>query len=406
MGSRVVKRAYKYRFYPSPEHAAELSRTFGCVRKVYNLALEARTVAWYQRQERVSYVQTSALLTEWKRQEDMAWLNEVSCVPLQQALRHLQGAFAAFWDKRAAYPKFKSRKKSRASAEYTRSAFRWRDGRLTLAKMTEPLDIRWSRPLPEGAEPSTVTVSRDAAGRWFVSMLCECTVEPLPATSAVVGIDAGITSLVTLSTGEKIANPRHERRDRERLAKAQRNLARKAKGSANRGKARVKVARVHARITDRRKDFLHKLTTRLVRENQAVVIEDLSVANMVRNHSLARAISDAAWSDLRGMLEYKCDWYGRELVVIDRWYPSSKTCSACGHIAAKMPLSVREWDCQNCGTRHDRDINAAKNIRAEGLSVLACGGGVRPDRRKPARQSPVKQETPGATSGIPVLQVR
>ena len=227
--AKVVKRAYEYRFYPSPEQAAELSRTFGCVRKVYNLALAARTEAWYQRQERVSYVQSSALLTGWKRSDDLAYLNDVSCVPLQQALRRLQGAFAAFWDKRARYPRFKSRKRSRASAECTRGAFRWRDGQLTLAKMDAPLDIRWSRPLPEGAEPSTVTVSRDAAGRWFVSLLCECPVEPYPARDAVVGIDAGITSLVTLSTGEKITNPRHERRDRERLALAQRRLARKQK---------------------------------------------------------------------------------------------------------------------------------------------------------------------------------
>src|SRR6516164_10507557 len=174
---RVVKRAYKYRFYPSPEQAAELSRTFGCVRKVYNLALAARTEAWYQRAERVSYAQSSALLTAWKRSEDLAYLGEVSSVPLQQALRHLQGAFAAFWEKRAAYPRFKSRKRSRASAEYTRSAFRWRDGQLTLAKMTAPLDIRWSRPLPPCAVPSTVTVSRDAAGRWHISILCECPVE-------------------------------------------------------------------------------------------------------------------------------------------------------------------------------------------------------------------------------------
>src|SRR5689334_3464624 len=222
---KVVKRAYRYRFYPSPEQAAELSRTFGCVRKVYNLALEARTAAWYQRQERVSYVQSSALLTEWKRDPGMKWLNEVSSVPLQQALRHLQGAFAAFWDKRAQYPKFKSRKKSRASAEYTRSAFRYRDGRLTLAKMAEPLDIRWSRPLPEGAEPSTVTVSRDAAGRWFVSLLCEDSgVMRLPVTDAVVGIDVGLDHLLVLSTGEKIGNPRHERRDRAELARAQRAL--------------------------------------------------------------------------------------------------------------------------------------------------------------------------------------
>jgi putative transposase len=380
MAGKTVKRAYRYRFYPSPDQEAELLRTFGCVRKVWNLALDARTTAWYQRQERVSYVQSSAMLTEWKRTEDLAYLNEVSSVPLQQALRHLQGAFAAFWDKRARYPKFKSRRRSRASAEYTRSAFRYRDGKLTLAKMAGPLDIVWSRPLPGSAEPSTVTVSRDAAGRWHVSLLVEETIEQYPAAGSVVGIDAGITSLLTLSTGEKIANPRHERRDRLRLARAQRNLSRKQKGSANREKARRKVARVHARIADRRKDFLHKLSTRLVRENQAVVIEDLSVRNMVRNHSLARAISDAAWSDLRALLEYKCDWHGRELVVVDRWYPSSKTCSACGHAAARMPLSVREWDCEACGTRHDRDINAAVNIRAEGLSALACGGSVRPKR--------------------------
>jgi putative transposase len=246
--------------------------------------------------------------------------------------------------------------------------------------MTVALDIRWSRPLPEGAEPSTVTVSRDAAGRWHVSLLCESAVEPLPEAGAVMGVDAGLTSLLTLSTGEKIANPRHERRDRERLAKAQRELARRRKGSANRDKARRKVARIHARITDRRKDFLHKLTTRLVRENQAVVIEDLSVRNMAGNHCLARAISDAAWSELRGMLEYKCDWYGRDLIVIDRWYPSSKTCSACGHMAASMPLNVREWVCANCGARHDRDINAAINIQAAGLAVSACGGSVRPKR--------------------------
>lgn len=347
---------------------------------MWNLALEARTSAWYQRHERISYLQSSTLLTEWKRSDDLAYLNEVSCVPLQQALRHLQGAFAAFWDKRARYPRFKSRKRSRQSAEYTRSAFRWRDSRLWLAKMSAPLDIRWSRPLPEGSEPSTVTVSRDAAGRWFVSLLCACPVEPHRPSDAVVGIDAGITSLVTFPTGEKIANPRYERQDRARLARAQRRLSHKATGSANREKARVKVARVQARITDRRRDFLHKLTTRLARENQAVVIGDLNVRNMTRNHSLARAISDAAWRQMRAMLEYKCRWYGRDLIVIDRWYPSSKTCSACGHAAASLPLSVREWECATCGTGHDRDINAAINIRAAGLASLACGAGVRPQR--------------------------
>ena len=238
--------------------------------------------------------------------------------------------------------------------------------------------------MPDGAEPSTVTVSRDRAGRWFVSLLCQCPVEPHPTSVIVVGIDAGITSLVTLSTGEKIPNPRHERRDRARLARAQRRLARTQKGSANRDKARLKVARVHARISDRRRDFLHQLTTRLVRDNQVVVIEDLSVRNMIRNHDLARAISDAAWRQMRAMLAYKCQWYGRDLVVIGRWYPSSKTCSACGRIASSLPLGAREWECVSCGTRHDRDINAAVNIKAAGLAVLACGAGRRPER-EPSR---------------------
>ncbi|WP_328834660.1 RNA-guided endonuclease TnpB family protein [Streptomyces europaeiscabiei] len=402
--STLVKRAFKYRFHPTDAQAAELSRTFGCVRKVYNLALEARTAAWYQRQERVNYHATSAMLTAWKKTEELAYLSEVSSVPLQQCLRHLQGAFTGFFEGRAKYPRFKSRKKSRRSAEYTSSAFRYRDGALTLARMREPLDIVWSRPLPEGAAPSTVTVSQDAAGRWFVSLLCDDTVTPAPATTAAVGIDAGITSLVTLSTGEKVTNPRHGRRDRARLAKAQRELSRKAKGSNNRAKARVKAAKVYARITDRRRDHLHKLTTRLVRENQTVVIEDLSVRNMLKNRRLARAISDASWTELRSMLEYKCAWYGRELVVIDRWFPSSKLCGACGTVRERLPLNVRMWMC-DCGVVHDRDVNAAKNILAAGLAVAACGDGVRPQRESSRTgRSSVKQEPQRATAGTPRLQ--
>ncbi|MFI5567817.1 RNA-guided endonuclease InsQ/TnpB family protein [Streptomyces sp. NPDC051740] len=392
MGTAHVKRAFKYRFHPTDAQAAELSRTFGCVRKVYNLALAARTQAW-TRQERVNYNQTSAMLTAWKKTEELAYLNDVSSVPLQQALRHLQTAFTHFFGKRAKYPRFKSRKKSRKSAEYTTSAFRFQDGRLTLAKMARPLDIVWSRPLPEGASPSTVTVSQDAAGRWYVSLLVEDpTVQPLPATDTAVGVDVGLDHLLTLSTGEKVANPRHERRDRARLAKAQRQLARKAKGDgANRRKARQKVAKVYARITDRRRDNLHKLTTRLVRENQTIVIEDLTVRNMVKNHSLARAISDAAWADFRSLLEYKAQWYGREVIAVDRWFPSSRLCSTCGILRDKMPLNVRTWTC-GCGTTHDRDVNAAKNILAAGLAVSVCGAGVRPQRSTPGGRPVMKQK--------------
>ncbi|MEU2860669.1 RNA-guided endonuclease InsQ/TnpB family protein [Streptomyces mirabilis] len=387
-----VKRTFKYRFYPTDAQAAELSRTFGCVRKVYNMALAARTQAWVTRQERVNYNQTSAMLTAWKKTEELAYLNEVSSVPLQQALRHLQTAFTHFFGKRAKYPRFKSRKKTRRSAEYTTSAFRFRNGELRLAKMSEPLRIVWSRLLPEGVSPSTVTVSQDAAGRWFVSLLCEDPgIRHLPATDAAVGIDAGLEHLLTLSTGEKITNPRHERRDRAALAREQRRLAKKEKGSANRARARLKVAKIHARIADRRRDTLHKITTRLVRENQTIVIEDLTVRNMVKNHRLARSISDAAWSEFRSMLEYKAVWYGREVIAVDRWFPSSKLCSACGTLQDTMPLNVRTWTC-DCGITHDRDVNAAHNLLAAGLAVTVCGAGVRPQRSTPDRQSATKQK--------------
>ncbi|MEV4073748.1 RNA-guided endonuclease TnpB family protein [Nonomuraea fuscirosea] len=294
---------------------------------------------------RVPYGESSARLTAWKRSAEYDFLSEVSSVPLQQALRHLQAAFGNFFAKRAKYPTFK----------------------LTLAKMDAPLAIVWSRPLPEGAQPSTVTVSKDAAGRWFVSLLVEEKVSPLPAVASKVGIDVGITALATLSTGAKIVNPRHERRDRRKLAKAQRALARKEKGSNNRVKARLKVARAHARIADRRRDHLHKVTTRLVRENQVIAVEGLAVRNLVKNHSLARAISDASRREMRSMLEYKAAWYGRTLVAVDRWFPSSKLCSACGALQDKMPLHIRAWECA-CGAILDRDVNAAKNVLAAGLA--------------------------------------
>ena len=388
-----MKRAFKYRFYPTDAQAAELSRTFGCVRKVYNLALAARTEAWALQQRRVNYNATSAMLTAWKQTDELAFLSDVSSVPLQQCLRHLQAAFTNFFAKRAKYPRFKSKKTSRNSAEYTSSAFRFRDGKLTLAKMAEPLDIVWSRPFPEKASPSMVTVSKDSSGRWYVSMLCEDpSIKPLPATGTAVGVDAGLDHLLTLSTGEKITNLRHERRDRARLARAQRQHARKATGSNNREKARQKVAKIHARIADRRRDHLHQITTRLVRENQTIVIEDLTVRNLLKNGRLARAISDAAWGEFRNLLEYKADWYGRNVIAVDRWFPSSKLCSACGRLQDKMPLNVRTWTCDSCGTTHDRDVNAAKNLMAAGLAVSACGAGIRPQRSTPGGQSAMKQE--------------
>lgn len=372
-----IKRAYRFRFYPTSEQEVILARTFGCARFAYNHMLRLRTDAWFARQERIGYHETSAALTALKKDPEFAWLNEVSSVPVQQALRHLQAAFANFFAKRAKFPTFKG-KGGPQSATYTASAFKWDGKSLKLAKMAAPLAIRFSRTIPRAAKVTTVTVSKDAAGRYFVSMLCDDAVEPKAEAAGKVGIDLGLTHFAILSTGEKVAAPNTFRKHEAKLAKLQRRLAKKQKGSARRAKAKRKVARLHAKVADARRDFLHKLSTRLINENQVIAIESLAVSNMQKNRHLAKSISDAGWAEFVRQLEYKAQWYGRTLVGIDRWYPSSKRCSDCGHTVSKLPLSVREWVCPECGATHDRDINAARNVLAAGLAVSAHGESVSP----------------------------
>ena len=404
-----MEKAYRYRFYPTSEQESLLRRTMGCARLVYNKALAVRTEAWYERQERVGYSQTSSMLTSWKQDSALEFLNEVSCVPLQQGLRHLQTAFTNFFSGRAKYPSFK-KKHNGGSAEFTKSAFRWRDGQVFLAKCAEALPIRWSRKIPEGCTPSTITVKLTPSGRWFVSLrVDDHTVKPFPKVDVLngplmgettktsfvgksIGLDVGINSLIATSNGDKIANPKHFKQLRKKLRRVQKALSRKQKGSNNRHKARLQVAKVHAQITDARKDFLHKLTTQLVRENQTIVVEDLAIKNMVKNHKLALAISDASWGELIRQLAYKCEWYGRELIKIDRWFPSSKRCGNCGHIVDKLSLNIREWECPKCGTNHDRDVNAANNILAAGLAVSVCGATVRPEESKSRKAGVLKQK--------------
>lgn len=387
----MTRKVYKYRFYPTSEQETLLRRTIGCTRFVYNRALAFRTEAWYNDKKRVGYNDTSAMLTQWKKLEVLEFLNEVSCVPLQQGLRHLQKAFSNFWEGRAQYPNFK-KKRNGGSAEFTKSAFKFKDGQVYLAKCSEPLPIVWSRLLPEGATPSIITVKLSPAGRWTVSLLVDVEIEPLPKSPNQVGIDLGITSLVALSNGEKIANPKGFKAKRTKLKRAQKALSRKVKGSNNRRKAALKVAKVHQEIGDARKDFLHKLTTQLVRENQTIAVEDLAVKNMVKNRKLALSISDASWGELVRQLEYKCDWHGRTLIKIDRWFPSSKRCGNCGHIVEQLPLNIREWDCPSCGAKHDRDLNAANNILAAGLAVSVCGATVRPEQSKSVKAGAKKQK--------------
>ena len=365
-----VKRAYKYRFYPTPEQERQLARTFGCVRYVYNWALGLRSEAYAERGEKLSYADTSAQLTVLKQDPGHAWLGEVSCVPLQQALRHLQAAFGNFLAGRARYPVFRSRR-GRQRAEYTRSAFRWDGEQLWLAKQAEPLAIVWSRRFR--GQPSTVTVSRDPAGRYFVSLLVEEAIAPKPMVAKAVGVDLGISEVLVTSEGFRSGAPKYLHRYERQLARRQRRLARKCPRSRNWHKARLQVARLHARIGDCRRDFTHKLTTRLVHENQVIAVETLAVTNLLKHATLAKAIAEAGWGELLRQLAYKCAWYGRRLIGIDRWYPSSKRCSGCGVVREALSLAVRAWRCTVCGARHDRDVNAARNILAAGLAVIACG---------------------------------
>jgi putative transposase len=398
-----VRTAYKCRAYPDPAQASVLNRTFGCVRVVWNQTLAWRHQRYRTEKTGTTYAQANAYLTGMKTTDEMAWLNEVSSVPLQQAIRHQQTAYAAFFAKRARYPRFKSRN-GRQSAEYTRSGFRWRDGRLYLAKIDAPLAFTWSWPSidPATIDPTTVTVSRDPCGRWYVSLAVEVPdLDPLPAAGRAVGVDLGITDFAITSDGQRIANPRHLERRARNLARYQRRLARCQQGSANRAKAKAKVARAHRKVRAARADFLHKASTSLVSDHDVIVLEDLTVTNMIRNRRLAKAISDCGWGAFRAMLEYKAARYGRRVIVIDRWYPSSKTCSACGHLLAELSLGTRTWQCPSCGTWHDRDHNAAKNILAAGLAVAgdnnpghACGADVRHSGSSRV-QSAVKQEPRG-----------
>ena len=408
-----MRTAYKCRAYPDETQQQVLLRTFGCVRLVWNRTLAARHARWCHERTGTSYAQTDRALTELKKDPDLAFLNQVSSVPLQQALRHQHKAFSAFFARRARYPRFKSRR-SRQSAHYTRSAFSLRGGELRLAKTDVPLRFVWSWPETDltGLDPAMVIVSREPDGRWYVTFTTHAPgPEPLSAAGGAVGVDLGVKDFAVTSGGERIANPRHLERKARRLARYQRRLARCQRGSANRAKAAAKVARAHRKVRDARRDFLHRASTRLVRSADTIVIEDLNVSGMVRNRHLARAISDCGWGEFRRQLAYKCERAGRELVVIDRWYPSSKMCSACGHRLTELSLSTRHWTCPSCRSRHDRDINAAKNILAAGLAVArgspgdACGADVRHSGSSRVR-SAVKQEPWPVTAGIPVLQGR
>ena len=377
-----IKRTYRYRIYPNEVQKQELARTFGCSRWVYNWALETKTKAYYQDEESLSFTDLSSRLTSKKKEEETEWLSNVSAVTLQQSLRNLNQAFTNFFEDRAEYPSYKS-KHGDQTARYVGTAFDLREenGRwkLFLSKMPGLINIRWSRDLP--SEPSSCTVTKNAAGQYHVCFVCTEKIETLPRTKGgpnFVGVDLGIESLVTLSTGEKAGNPRWYENEHKRLRKEQQKLSRKEKGSHNWKRQKKRVAKVHQRIQDRRKDFIEKLTTRLVENFDVIVVEDLSVKAMQQNGNLARHIGQAGWGQIVRRLRDKCEWYGRTLVIADKWFPSSQRCSECGHVDGKKPLDVRDWTCPECGEHHDRDINAAKNLSRVGQTRIEANASEAP----------------------------
>jgi putative transposase len=380
-----VQLRYNYRLDPQPRHQIAFGKAFGCARVVYNDGLAARQEAHETGHPYLTDAELSARLTAAKATPERAWLGEVSAVILQQALADLNTAYRNYFASlkgerkgpRVRPPRFRSRKDTRQTIRFTANA-RFTvlpNGKLRLPKIGD-VPVRWSRPLP--SKPSTVTVIKDPAGRYFASFVIQTGPGTLPETEPVIGIDLGLHHFAVLSDGRKITAPRFLRRAENKLRRAQRTLSRKQKESKNRDKARVKVARAHARVADARRDFCHQLSTALIRDNQAVAVEDLCVRGLARTR-LAKSVHDAGWSAFVGMLEYKARLYGRAFHRIGRFEPTSQTCSACGVKDGPKPLYVREWQCPACNAWLDRDINAAVNVgKAAGLAVTACGAQVRP----------------------------
>jgi putative transposase len=359
-----MKARYRYRCYPTDQQRQSLAQLFGCVRTVWNDAL-----AFSKSNKYPGYNSLSKALTQSKKTEERAWLNDVSSVPLQQSLKQLDAAYKNYFDsiqgkrkgKRVGQPRFKKRTNSQ-SATFVKSAFSLKKDEVVLAKIGNLKPI-WSRELP--SEPSSVTVIKDCANRYFLSFVVEIEPVQIDAKHMSIGIDLGIKTFAVMSSGEKVESPNSKKLDRK-IRKLQRKLARQPKDSKRRNRTRIQIAKLHDRIADTRKDFLHKLSTKIVNENQVIVLEDLNVSGMVKNRKLARAISQQGWYEFRVLCAAKSEKFGRDFRVISRWEPTSQVCADCGFKWGKLDLSIRSILCINCGTEQDRDFNAARNINQVG----------------------------------------
>ena len=364
-----MEKAYKYRIYPNKEQQILIAKTFGCCRFVYNYYLDKKIQAYKENKTSLNYYDCANNLKDLKK--EFEWLKEVDVLSLQSSLKNLDNAYQKFFKEHSGFPKFKSKKTHRFSykTKSVNNNIRFLNNHIKLPKLGW-VKVR-DKQIPQG-RILNATISQEPSGKYYCSICCtDVEIQPLPQTNNQVGIDLGIKDFAITSDGVKYSNPKYLQQSLDKLAKLQRELSRKTRGGSNWNKARIKVARLQEKIKHQRQDYLHKLSTELIRENDVICIEDLQVKNMVQNHKLARSISDVSWSKFTRQLQYKADWYGRKVIKVDKYFASSQTCSCCGNkFSITKDLGVREWMCPNCKSVLDRDINAAINILNEGLKQI------------------------------------
>lgn len=366
----TILKAYKFRLVPTKEQEILLSKHFGCTRFIYNRFLKEKQEHYLLNKKTLNYNNCSLSLTKLKQQEEYVWLNEINAQSLQASLKNLETAYSNFFKRKSRFPKFKKRD-NHNSFQCFQGSFILPNDKIQIRKFKEGIKFIKHREIK--GELRSVTVSKNPAGKYFASLLCEVPKKVLPKTNKHIGIDLGLKDFIVTSDGQKIANARFLKKYQKKLAKAQKHFSRKQKGSNRRERQRIKVAKIYEKITNSRNDLQHQVSSRLVKKYDLIALEDLNVKGMVQNRKLSKAISDVSWSSFVTKLKYKANWYGREVVVIDRFYPSSKTCSNCLYIKESLNLNERSWICPKCNTEHDRDVNASKNILSRGLTLKSTG---------------------------------